>query len=112
MRTWIAEKGSSLRAVIINAESINSLDSSAVHFLEEFVEELEQAQQSLLFSGVKGPVRDSLAKAGLLAKIGAKHFFMSVQEAVNYYDQQQNNTSEVKDFSSFTLQTNVWRFIA
>lgn len=107
LQKWIAEKGDALNAIIINAESINGLDSSALHFLEELTQELNQNRKLLLFSGVKGPVRDNLSKAHLIEKIGNDHFFMSVQEAVDYYDASKGALPNARQFPEFTLQTNV-----
>lgn len=107
LRKWMAAKGPALQAVIINAESINGLDSSALHFLEELTTELRANNQRLFFSGVKGPVRDNLAKANLIKKIGEGHFFMSVQEAVDSFDQAQKSIKGGHQFPEFTLQTNV-----
>ena len=107
LRKWITLKGETLEAIILNAESINSLDSSALHFLEELAGELRANNQQLLFSGVKGPVRDNLAKADLIQKIGVNQFFMSVQEAVDFFDQQQDTPTTTQQFPEFTLQTNV-----
>lgn len=107
LRKWIALKGETLEGIILNAESINSLDSSALHFLEELAGELRANNQQLLFSGVKGPVRDNLAKADLIQKIGVNQFFMSVQEAVDFFDQQQDTPTTTQQFPEFTLQTNV-----
>lgn len=107
LQEWIIAKGNTLRAVIINADSMNSLDSSALHFLKEFSEDLQGNKQVLLFSGVKGPVRDNLTKAGLIERIGTNHFFMSVQEAVDFYDRWQKDQPETNQFPEFTLQTNI-----
>lgn len=107
LQKWIAEKGDALNAIIINAESINGLDSSALHFLEELTQELHQNRKLLLFSGVKGPVRDNLSKAHMIEKIGNDHFFMSVQEAVDYYDARKGALPNARQFPEFTLQTNV-----
>lgn len=107
LRKWIAAKGPDLEAVIINAESINSLDSSALHFLEELAGELRANNQLLLFSGCKGPVRDQLVKAHLIQKIGTEHFFMSVQEAVDFFDLPRKAAGSMQQFPEFTLQTNV-----
>ena len=40
----------------------------------------------IAFTGLKGPVRDKMVKSGLMKKIGEEYFFMSIQEAVDYYE--------------------------
>ncbi len=80
-----ADKGDKLKLIVLNAESINYLDSSAVHAIKDVVEEYQAKGIEIAFSGVKGPVRDAMAKADILTESYGKHFFMSVQEAVDCY---------------------------
>ena len=100
-----AAKGERLKAIIINAESINNMDSSAIHALDDIVTELKDQGLEVYFTGVKGPVRDAMVKGLLFDKIGARNFFMSVQEAVNCFDTQCNKEQKPKHHE-FTLQTN------
>ena len=84
----IEEKGDQLKYIIINSESINNLDSIAVHALEEFVQEQNIVGHQVYFTGVKGPVRDAMKKGHLIEKVGSSKFFMSVQQAVDDINQQ------------------------
>lgn len=104
---WMAAKGPGLKALILNTESINTLDSSALHLLEDLLVDLKARNCQLLFTGVKGPMRDALAKGHLVAKIGADNFFMSVQEAVDAYDERKTTEGAGNKYQEFTLQTNV-----
>ena len=104
LEEWIKAKGKNLQTLIISAESINSLDSSALHLLEELVTDIRASGKAVFFSGVKGPVRDLMLRAGLLEKIGANNFFMTVQEAVNYHDHQQ--PERVASLRAYTMQAN------
>ena len=81
-----AEKGDKLKLIILNAESINYLDSSAVHAIKDVVEEYRKKGIEIAFSGVKGPVRDAMSRAEILTTSTGRHFFMSVQEAVDCYE--------------------------
>ncbi len=76
------EQDDALGAVIINAFPINRIDSTAVHALRELVEDLQRRGIELFVSGMKGPVRDVLEKAGLVERIGHERFFLEVHEAV------------------------------
>ena len=78
------EKGEGLRAIIIKAEPINYIDSSAVFMLENLIEEFEQKNIKILFSNVIGPTRDIIYKSGLLEKIGKENFFVNTIEAYEY----------------------------
>lgn len=97
-----AQKGEVLKALIINAESINTLDSSGVHALEELIDQYRQRGISVFFVSVKGPVRDAMAKAHLTDKIGGQYFFMSNQQAVDAFD----DIRQGNDFTPYILQTN------
>ncbi len=99
-----AKKGTDLKNIILNFDSINNIDSSAAHMLEELVIDFKEKEVTILFTGVKGPVRDALERSHLLDKIGTQHFFMSVQEAVDYLDKKKNGHPVLEDY---ILQTNV-----
>ncbi|MEM1214790.1 MAG: sulfate permease, partial [Bacteroidota bacterium] len=103
--TWLTEKGNRLQVLIISAISINSLDSSALQLLRELVDSLRAQGKDVYFTGVKGPVRDLLRQAGLLEHIGRDNFFMTTQEAVDYFDQLGGKRST--QWQEYTLQTNV-----
>ena len=77
------------------------MDSSAVHTLRDIVEDYQKRDIRFMMTGVKGPVRDILRRSGLRQLIGEKHFFLSVQDAVNAF----HHTIE-NQFSDLTLQTN------
>lgn len=83
---WAAKKNGNLRLVVINGESINYADSSAIHALHDIVEEYRKLGADWYFAGVKGPVRDAFAKSGLMKYIGEDNFYLTVQEAVDHYD--------------------------
>jgi SulP family sulfate permease len=104
LEEWIAQKGEPLSVLIINAASITNLDSSALHLLEEMVRELRAEKKEVYFSGVRGPLRDMMVKAGLFDVIGENNFFMTVQEAVDYFDEEPGATAE---FQEYTLQANI-----
>jgi SulP family sulfate permease len=83
----IAEKGEKLQFLIIDAESINALDSSAIYALDELHDKISEKGIIITFTGLKGPVRDSLVKSGLMKKIHYDHCFMSIQEAKDYFEE-------------------------
>jgi len=71
-------------AIIIKAEPINYIDSSAMFMLESLIEELKHRGIKVLFSNVIGPTRDIIQKTGLLENIGKQHFFVNTIDAYNY----------------------------
>ncbi len=95
-----------LKAILIVAESINYIDSSAMHALEEMIEDCKSNNIQVLFSGVKGPIRDAMAKAHLVEKIGSDHFFMSIQEAINVISKNSDERNP-EDMKPYVLQSNI-----
>ncbi len=93
-----------LKYIIINSDSINYMDSTAIHALEELVMDYVDKNLTVLFSGVKGPVRDALYRSGIISKLGESRLHMSIQEAVDFIDRE--NTNEDIDYQHYTLQSN------
>lgn len=106
LEAMIRTKGDGLRCIILNAESISHIDSSATHFLKDLVDDLKSRGFIVLFNSVIGPVRDSMAINGLLQKIGQKNMFMSVQEAVDAYDDFLDKTPVQHPFTNYITQVN------
>jgi SulP family sulfate permease len=71
-----------LRAVVIDATSINQLDSSADAALHQIADDYRERGIELYFAGTKGPVRDVMHRSGLWDELGADHFKRSVHEAM------------------------------
>lgn len=107
LEEFMMDRRGELKVIIINAESINNLDSSAVHALDEILDECRAEGVDLFFTGVKGPVRDAMAKGHLIEKIGKDNFFMSVQEAVDCYEEKcAQREKEAENMKDYVLQTN------
>ncbi len=77
----IAERDVALETVILDAYPVNQIDSTAAHAVKEIVEEFRTNGIRFYFVGVKGPVRDVLERAGIVALVGADHFFFEVHQA-------------------------------
>jgi SulP family sulfate permease len=69
-------------SVLIDASSINDLDTTAAGVLQRLVETLTARGIGVNFAGVVGRVRDVLVGSGLEDQIGPKHFFLSLHHAV------------------------------
>lgn len=96
-------KEGKLKLLIIDGESINNIDSTAIHALEEIVEDFNSRDVTVFFTGIKGPVRDLLQKSGFTKFLTDDHFFMSIQEAVDYYE---SNGEEENQFKAYVNQSN------
>lgn len=94
-----------VKQLIIDAAAINSVDSSAIHALEDMYKDYKKAGINIYFTGVKGPVRDVLEKGGFTQKIGDNSFFLRVHDAVLFIQDKQNN-SPSPGYVSVAMQTN------
>lgn len=81
----IEQRKSPVKALIIDASSINEIDAPAAEALVEIAEDLVAQNIELYFTNVKGPVRDIMKRAGLYQKLGRDHFFFSKKDAVRHY---------------------------
>jgi SulP family sulfate permease len=73
----------SLERVVLDATSINDIDSSAVHVLEQIAEDFREDGVVFRLAGVKGPVSDVLERAGLSHLVGpADERYLHVQHAL------------------------------
>jgi len=79
------QKGAALKLIVLDAESINRVDSTGVEMLKERVRYYKKKGITFYFAGVKGPVRDDLFKSGLLEIIDIDHFFMRANQAIKFY---------------------------
>lgn len=77
-----AAAGRRVHAIVIDASSINRLDSSADSALHDIHRDLQARGIELYFAAVKGPVRDMMARSGLHERVDADHFALTVHEAV------------------------------
>lgn len=103
----INERGGKVKAVIINADSISHVDSSAVHALKDWVRELQAQGIKLYFTSLIGPVRDIFSKTGLVELIGENNLFMSNQQAVDAFDDRASSNGQVQRYKDYALQSNV-----
>ncbi len=80
-----AKKGEALNLIVLDSESINRVDSTGVDMLMERIQFYKKKGITVYFAGVKGPVRDTLFRAGILNIIDINHFFMNIFTAVKFY---------------------------
>lgn len=79
------DKGDQLKLIVLDAESINRVDSTGVEMLKERIKYYKKRNVIFYLAGVKGPVRDALFRGKILDIIEIHHFFMRVNGAVNFY---------------------------
>jgi MFS superfamily sulfate permease-like transporter len=74
-----------VRWVVVAAEPITDVDTTAADAVAERLDELAAAGIVLCFAEMKGPVKDQLERYGLFSKIGPDHFFSTIGTAVHRY---------------------------
>lgn len=84
LRKQIAKKGPALNTIILNAEAINYIDSSAVFMLKALIQELKRDGIRFMLAGAIGPTRDILFTSGLVGEIGAENLFVRTKEAFEH----------------------------
>ena len=85
VRQAITSSPTPVRWVIVAAEPVTDLDTTAADVLWELEEEVDAEGVDLRFAEVKDPVKDRLKRYGLFDRLGADHFYPTVGEAVNAY---------------------------
>lgn len=100
LEDMITRKGEGLKVIVLNAQSIYNIDSSAAKGLEEIVDDCRSRGIDFYMTEVIGPVRDKLRLTGLLDKIGTDHFKMRCQDALDSYDKEDNSAH------TYATQTN------
>ena len=71
--------------VVVAAEPITDVDTTAADMLGELLDELDAAGITLAFAEMKGPVKDRLRAYGLYGRVGDERFFPTIGTAVNGY---------------------------
>ncbi len=77
-----AEAKTPVFAVVMDASSINYLDSSADSALHEIVEDFRGDGIEVYFAGVKGPVREVMQRSHFEEKLTDARFFHTVHQAI------------------------------
>ncbi|MGH3101400.1 MAG: sodium-independent anion transporter, partial [Thermoleophilia bacterium] len=85
VRHLITDAVHPVRWVVVAAEPITDIDTTAADQLRELLDELRAEGVTLAFAELKGPVKDRLRRYGLYDAIGPDHFFPTIGTAVNAY---------------------------
>ena len=97
------KKKEGLKLIILDASSINYIDSSAVSMLKKVINELKNKNIQFFVAGAIGPIRDIFSKSELMELIGENHLFVCTQDAYTSY---KKPTSKTKTQEIISLQTN------
>ncbi len=87
-------KGDALKGVILNAEAINYIDSTAANMLISVINELHKRSLQFYIAGAIGPTRDIIFSSGIIDALSKEFLFVKTKEAVTYFD----DTGKIPDF--------------
>ena len=85
LELMVANKGEKLKLIVLDAESINRVDSTGIEMLKQQIQFYKKRGVKFYLAGVKGPVRDDLFRGGVLEVIDLSHFFMKANGAVLFF---------------------------
>lgn len=85
VRDLVAAAPQPVRWVVVAAEPITGVDTTAIDDLIELDDYLEHLGIALLFAEMKGPVKDRLIRFGVGRRFGPEHFFPTLGNAVRTY---------------------------
>ena len=84
LRRRVAEEPGT-RWIVIAAEPITDVDTTAAIVLEDLLEEFDAQGITLAFAEMKDPVKDHLRRYGLFDRVGTDRFFPTMGTAVDAY---------------------------
>ncbi len=88
----IAEEHPDLRWIVVAAEPITDVDTTAADMLQELDVWLNDRGVSLVFAEMKDPVREKIERYQLTRTINPEHFYRTLDEAVAQYVRQTGAT--------------------
>ena len=80
------------KVFLVDGESINYVDVTAIDMLDELHDELKDSGIELWFSGIIMDVYETLERADLVAKVGPDGFHPSIHAAVEHYQSLQQTS--------------------
>jgi high affinity sulfate transporter 1 len=85
VRRLVGDAAPPVRWVVVAAEPITDIDTTAADALRDLLSELRQEGITLAFAELKGPVKDRLRRYGLFDAVGPDRFYPTVGTAVDGY---------------------------
>ena len=85
VRELVAEAPEPVEWLLLDAEAITDIDSTAGAMLESLRSELAEGGVTLVIARAKFPLRQRMGRLGLLTTIGAERFYASIRSAVAAY---------------------------
>lgn len=94
----IEKKGPVLKYIILNAEPINYIDSSAASMLERIILDLRKRGIHFFIAAAIGPTRDILYSSGIVDILGEENLFVQTFDAVDSCSEQKERSLMQKKY--------------
>jgi SulP family sulfate permease len=75
------------KALLVIGHSINRIDATGEEKLRALTQDLQAAGVTLMFAGLKKPVRDAIDRAGLVKVIGSENIFSTKEYALRVLEE-------------------------
>jgi high affinity sulfate transporter 1 len=90
IRTLVKQADPTPKWVLVTAEPVTDIDTTAAEMLADLDLELNAAHIHLVFAELKDPVQDKIVRYGLLETIDYRHFYPTIEVAVKeFYNENQ-----------------------
>lgn len=104
LNNWIANQKEKLKLIVLDLETVSNIDSTGAHDMKDWIEDRIKEGYQVHLTGAKGPVRDMLARWGVVEACGENNVFMTIEHCVAKYTG--NDSGEtLKKLKGFTLQS-------
>ena len=97
IRAVVAGTSPRPRWVVVAAEPITDIDTTAADMLVKLDEELDGSGIHLIFAELKDPVRDKLARYSIYETIDSARFFPTIKAAVHAFESERRPASTVAE---------------
>ena len=77
--------------VLVTAEPVTDVDTTAADMLVDLDLELNANDIHLVFAELKDPVQDKIVRYGLLDTIDQRHFYPTIEVAIEAFYEENNN---------------------
>jgi anti-anti-sigma factor len=94
LKTALATSRPPARHVLLDADSVNFMDSSACDALLSSIKELQSQGIKFAFARVRDSVREGMRLAGIEAAVGSTNFYERVTDGVRAWEQQDRHDAE------------------
>ena len=85
LKKKISESNDEIHSVLVDASTINLIDSTSIEKLVELEDSLKKEDISLYFSHVNDRVKETMTKEGFVDKLGEDHFFEILPDGIANY---------------------------